>query len=317
MAEVAVAVVSWNTRDLLRDCLRSLEADRRDGRAEVWVVDNGSTDGSSEMVAGEFPRVTLVAQDENLGFGPAINEVVRRTDTRWVAAANADIRVAQDALRLLLDAGARHPGAGAIAPRLLAPDGRTQDSVHRFPRAGVTAMQYLRVHRLLPRLGDRLLFEGRWDTERPRAVDWALGAFLMLRRTALEAVGGFDPEQWLFAEDIDICWRLRSAGWETRYEPAAAVHHAGSAATGQAFSQELTGRQWAGVYAWMARHRGWRATRALALVHVARDLAWLALLGALRGAAPRSWHEHRERVRRDLEAHRFGLRGRREIARVR
>src|SRR2546421_8493025 len=109
---VAIAVVSWNTRDLLRRCLRSLAAEVDAGRAEVWVVDNGSRDGSAAMVGNEFGWAKLLAQDSNVGFGAAVNLVAERTDTPWIACANADTELTPGALEQLLEAGVRDPRAG-------------------------------------------------------------------------------------------------------------------------------------------------------------------------------------------------------------
>src|SRR5258708_17414457 len=130
---ISIAVVSWNTRDLLRDCLLSLAQDALEARAQVWVVDNASSDGSADLVREQFPWVSLVASDENLGFGRAVNLVAERTGTDWIAPANADVRVTPGALDRLLEAGVNDPRAGAIAPRLVLPDGRTQHSVFPVP----------------------------------------------------------------------------------------------------------------------------------------------------------------------------------------
>src|SRR6476661_5753632 len=114
MPEVTVAIVSWNTRDLLRRCLESFATEVDAGRCEVWVVDNASSDGSAQMVRDEFPWVKLEASDENLGFGPAINRVANQTRTPWLGVANADIALGRGALDALLDAGESDSGAGAI-----------------------------------------------------------------------------------------------------------------------------------------------------------------------------------------------------------
>ncbi|HVE69383.1 MAG TPA: glycosyltransferase, partial [Solirubrobacteraceae bacterium] len=106
MPRVAVAVVSWNTRDLLARCLESLAA-QEGAELETWVVDNASTDGSAELVRDSHPEVELVASDENLGFGPAVNLVAQRTSTPWIAMANADVALRPGALRARLDAGER------------------------------------------------------------------------------------------------------------------------------------------------------------------------------------------------------------------
>jgi N-acetylglucosaminyl-diphospho-decaprenol L-rhamnosyltransferase len=260
VAEVAVAVVSFQTREHLRACLTSLH-----GAGEVWVVDNGSTDGSVEMVRDDFPWARLVQPGENLGYGRAVNLVAAQTATPWLAAANADVVLEPGTLAALVRAGEADPRAGAVAPRLLLPDGSTEHGVHPFPTLAFTTTFALGLTRPI---GDRLCLEGAWNPERARRVPWAVGAFLLLRREAWDAVGGFDERQWLFAEDLDLGWRLRAAGWATRYEPSARVRHAGSAATGAAFGAERTERWQRATYAWLLRRRGIVVTRLTALVNV-------------------------------------------------
>ena len=268
MAEVAVAVVSNQTREHLRACLAALRGDHDAGRAEVWVVDNGSTDGSPDMVHEEFEWARLIQPGENLGYGAAVNLVAARTTTPWLAAANADIIVQRSALAALLRAGGRDPGAGAVAPRLLRPDGSTEHSVHPFPTIPFT---FAFAVGLTKPVADRLCLEGAWNPARARRVPWAIGAFLLIRRSAWNAVGGFDERQWLFAEDLDLGWRLRHAGWATRYEPAARVRHAGAAATG-AFGEQRTERWQRATYAWLERRRGMGVTRTVAAINVAGAL---------------------------------------------
>jgi N-acetylglucosaminyl-diphospho-decaprenol L-rhamnosyltransferase len=292
---VAVAVVSWNTRDLLRDCLRSLVGQ---SLAEVWVVDNASQDGSAAMVAQEFPSVRLVASERNLGFGPAVNLVAAQTAAPWIAPANADVELRPSALRALLDAGERHPRAGILAPRLELPSGETQHSVYAFPTIPFTARFNLGFHR---RVGDRLCLEGFWDPSRERDVDWAIGAFLLVRRAAWDAAGGFDQGQWMYAEDLDLGWRAARAGWSTRYVPSARVLHHASAATTQAWGDERTLRWLRSTYAWMLRRRGLIRTRVTAAINVAGAYArarnpYFRMWGGLHrraGFAPR----------RELEGH--------------
>src|SRR4051812_28708302 len=176
MPEVAVAIVSWNTRDLLRRCLESFATEVDSGRCEVWVVDNASSDSSAEMVRDEFPWVRLDASKENLGFGPAINQVANRTEAPWIGVANADIALQPGALDALLDAGVADPGAGAVAPRLILPDGSTQHSVYAFPTIGTTLVVASGIGRAVKPLGERTLLLGMFDAERPRRVPWAIAA---------------------------------------------------------------------------------------------------------------------------------------------
>ena len=312
-AEVAVAVVSTNLRDLLARTLASLEADARSGLVEVWVIDNASSDGSPDMVRERFPWVSLVASEQNLGYGRAVNVVAARTDANWIAPANEDIEVRPGAIRRLLDAGAEHPSAGVIAPRLELPDGSTQHSVHPFPTVWLTALYNLGLQQLSRRLGDRLCLEGYWDHTRAREVDWAMATFMLVRRRAWDDVGGFDSAQWMHAEDLDIAWRMREAGWRTRYEPGATVFHVGSAASKKAFGEDLMTRYMAASYGWQARRRGLAVARATALINsagVALRLAAAAPLARLLGGR---FTEARESHRYWLRAHRTGLAPRDEL----
>jgi N-acetylglucosaminyl-diphospho-decaprenol L-rhamnosyltransferase len=277
-ADVAVAVVSWNTRDLLERCLRSLQPDVESGLASVWVVDNGSRDGSPDLVRERFGWATLEEPGENLGYGRAVNLVAERSDTPWLAAANADVELEPGALERLL-ATARESGAGAVAPRLILPDGSTQHSVYGFANFPSLLAFNTGVYRLVPGLGDRMLVEGHWDPARPRAVPWALGAFLVLRREAFDAAGGFDPAQWLYAEDVDLGWRLGQAGWRVLYEPKVRVHHASGAAARQAFGEQPYERWMAATYDWIERRRGRARRIATAAINLGgallrRDRAW-------------------------------------------
>ncbi|MGI8633468.1 MAG: glycosyltransferase family 2 protein, partial [Solirubrobacterales bacterium] len=265
-ARVAVAVVSFNTRGALGGCLEALDAPGPGGRPEVWVVDNGSTDGSPDLVR-EHPRARLL-EGGNVGFGAAVNRVAAASAAPWIVAANADTAPEPGALEVLVRTGESHPGAGAVAPRLLLDDGRTQHSVHRFPGPGLAAAVSSGLATRSRRIGDRLLIDGCWDPSRARAVDWAHGAFVLFRRSAFEAVGGFDERQWMYAEDLDLAWRLRAGGWEVLYEPSARVRHHHESATAAALGPERELRKSAAAYAGVVCRRGlaraW-ATAALAM----------------------------------------------------
>jgi GT2 family glycosyltransferase len=301
---VAVAVVSWNTRDLLDRCLTSLRADHQAGRAEVWVVDNGSGDGSPALVRESHPWARLLERPDNPGFGAAVNEVAARTATEWIAPSNADIAVEPDALAALLGAGRRHPRAGVLAPALVLDSGEVQHSIHPFPTLGST----LAVHAGLGRLtGQRFAVEGRTRLDSSRQVDWAHGAFLLVRREAWDSAGGFDPAMWLYAEDLDLCWRVRRAGWTVGYEPSARVHHHVSAATQQAFGTGRDDRAQEAAYAWMLRRRGRARTAAYAAASLAGSATRAALLSVGARAAPERFSWRRDRARAFARRHRDGL----------
>lgn len=312
-----MAVVSWNTRKLLAACLRSLCPEFNAKRAAVWVVDNASCDGSADMVRSLFPWVRLIEPGQNVGFGAAVNRVAGVTDSPWIAPANADVEVSPGAFGSLLDAGERDPGTGIVAPRLLMPDGRTQHSVHAFPTVTLSAIFNLGLARLVPGLGNRLCLEGYWDADRRRRVDWVHGAFLLVRREAFDAVGGFDTQQWLYAEDLDLAWRLHRAGWSTVYEPEAKVRHAVSAATERAFGEDRARRQTAAAYAWMARRRGALVTRVFAAINWFGAAGRAAALTPLARARPARWGQRYARWRAYMQVHRLGLRSTAAILRHR
>jgi N-acetylglucosaminyl-diphospho-decaprenol L-rhamnosyltransferase len=313
-AQVAVAVISTNLRDLLAATLRSLQPEQEAGRAEVWVVDNASTDGSPDMVREEFPWVQLIASETNLGYGPAVNLVARRTSTPWVAPANEDIELRPGALERLLEVGRRRRDAGVVAPRLVLPDGSTQHSVNSFPTIPLALVFNLGLYRLSSRLADRLCIEGYWDPRRPRDVPWSMATFMLVRRSAWDEVGGFDDSQWMHAEDLDIAWRLRQRGWKTVYEPGAEIFHVGSAASKKAFAEEdLMSRYMAASYAWMARRRSLGIARAVSLLNAGGAAARLAGLSVLSALRPERYREARRQSRYWLGVHSVGLKRREEL----
>jgi len=310
----AIAVVSYQTRDLLDACLASLRADAEAGLAEVWVVDNGSTDGSPELVAERHPWARLETPGENLGFGRAVNLVAARTSAPWVAAANADIVLEPGALAALLAAGA-DPGVGALGPRLILPDGSTQPSVQPFPTLAEALIRTSQAVRVSRRARRAVLLE--WDPDVARDVPWATGAFLLVRAAAFAQVGGFDERQWLYAEDMDLCWRLTRAGWRVRYEPSARVHHRVSASTREAFGKGLE-QQWMGAtYAWMVRRRGLARTWATAGVVFGEATARGAVLSALARRDAARYGRRRDVARAQARSARQGLRSRAKLLSVR
>jgi GT2 family glycosyltransferase len=217
------------------------------------------------------------------------------------------------ALDMMLAAGA-DPRVGCVAPRLVLEDGSTQHSVYPFPTVPFTLAFNLGLHRFSRRLGDELCLEGFWNGERPRAVPWAIGAFLLLRRRAFDSVGGFDERRWMFAEDLDVGWRLHDAGWITRYEPRARVLHSAGAATEVAFGRDRVPHFTRATYAVVLRRRGiaraW-ATAALNVAGAAVRVAWMAPLAAVFGR----WRGPLDRARMWLAAHRQGLRSRSALLR--
>jgi N-acetylglucosaminyl-diphospho-decaprenol L-rhamnosyltransferase len=312
--QVAIAVVSTNLRDLLAACLESMRPEVESGRAEVWVVDNASSDGSPDMVRERFPWANLIASETNLGYGRAINLVTERSNAPWIAPANEDIELRPSALERLLLTGREQPRAAIIAPRLELPDGSTQHSVHAFPTLGLAAYFNLGMYRLSARLADQLCIHGYWDSTRPRKVPWAMATFWLVRRQAFEQIGGFDSEMFIHSEDLDLGWRLSQAGWQSYYEPRATVFHVGSAASKKAFGSEVLWERWMSAsYSWMARRRSVPLERAIASINVAGAGARWAWYAPLARLAPGRFAPRRHHVRDWTRVHLTGLRPRRDL----
>lgn len=305
---VTVAVVSWNTRELLARCLESLAPAAASGRCEVWVVDNASSDGSAELVRARFPWAQLIASGVNLGFGRAVNLVAARTAAPWLLIANADVALRPGTFDALLGAGGADEGAGAVAPRLVLPDGSTQHSAFSFPSV-TQALVIASGAAVVPGLGERYLLPGHFHPQRPQHVGWAVAALLLVRREAWEQVGGFDERQWMYAEDLDLGWRLARAGWRTLYDPRAVADHESAAATEQVWGDSGKTERWQReTYSWMRRRLGPRRTLAFALIQAAGQalrLLWLA--PAARIAGPR-FERRRAAARWWLGLHLAGLR---------
>lgn len=238
MTDIAVVVVSFNTRELLRDCLASV---LREEPAEVVVVDNGSADDSRALVHSGFPGVLLLADFRNLGFGAAVNQGVAACRAPYVLVLNADTRLEAGALRELAAELDRHPRAAVVGPRLLDAKGRPQSSWFPEPTPfNLLALNTClnRLVRVTPGLSRR--FRPVWSRNIPAGtVSWLKGASLALRREAFQGIGGFDTSYFLYAEDVDLCFRLREAGWEVRFTPSARVVHVEGASTRQARAKSM------------------------------------------------------------------------------
>ncbi|MBA2504444.1 MAG: glycosyltransferase family 2 protein [Thermoleophilaceae bacterium] len=306
--QIAVAIVSWNTRDFLERCLRSLRPDLESGLIEVWVVDNDSHDGSADMVREGFPWAKLIESGANLGFGRAVNLAAAHTNTPWLVPANADIEMHPGTLRTLLEAGERHPRTGIVAPRMLRPEGDTEHSVHPFPSAATFALAALTPQLFGRALADRLCLYGSWDPEREREVPWAVGAFLLVRREAWNAVGGFPDGQWMYAEDLDLGWSVAERGWTTRYVPSARITHVGGASAHQAFGTKAIERWMDATYAWVARRRGRPRAAALGAAAITAGAVRFAVLSVACLFDQDRFLRRRDRTKGWITMHMRGLR---------
>ncbi len=240
MVDVSVCIVNWNTREHLRECLRSLQENVTGVEIEVVVVDNASADGSADMVREEHPWVKLLAQDENTGYAAGNNVAMWEAGGRYKLLLNADIVVRPGSVEYLVDFLDEHEKAGAVAPRLRHKDGSIQRTCRSFPDPEVVLYEALGLRRLFPR--SRRFGKYRmswWDYDDERVVDQPMASALMLRDEALAEVGPFDESFRIFFNDVDLCRRLWDEGWEVWFTPEVEMLHEGGASTRQVWGDMI------------------------------------------------------------------------------
>lgn len=224
--DITTILVSYNTRHLLDKCLDALRAAQAAiGGGAVVVVDNASRDGSAEHLAAHHPDITLVRLPENVGFGRANNLALPFVHTPYVLLLNTDAFMTPESLQRSLAYLRQHPRCGVLGARLLNHDGSPQPSARRFPTPwNVFLMQagLQRWFRASPRIDP-----ADWDFDRPQECDWVPGCYCLLRKSVIDEVGLFDPRFFLYAEEVDLCRRVKNAGWQVHYFPDAHVVHLG------------------------------------------------------------------------------------------
>jgi hypothetical protein len=231
--DLSITIVNWNTKDLLHQCLLSIEENVQTFKRpniQTLVVDNASTDGSAAMVRDRFPWVRLIENNENLGFAAANNQAMRESDAQYVLLLNSDTEIKSGAVTNLLTFMERHLEAGGAGARLLNPNGTLQPSCHPMltPWREFWRLAFLdRVRRLAT------YDMSTWDLDTPREVEVIKGACLMLRQEALDEVGLLDERYFMYTEEMDLCHRLRKAGWKLYWVPQAEVVHYGEASSRQ------------------------------------------------------------------------------------
>ncbi len=286
MVELSVVIVSYRTPDYLRQCLESLARDEPRRPREVLVVDNDSGDESPE-VARSFPGVRLIETGDNLGFAGGVNRGLAEATGRFMVILNPDVEVAPGDLDDLADYLDEHPAVGIAAPKLLNSDGTLQYSCRRDFTLSTIILRRTPLGRIFPNaapLRRHLMMD--YDHASPRAVDWVVGAAMMVRREALEDVGPMDERYFLYFEDVDWCTRMQARGWLVHYVPQVAITHhwqrasrnVGSAARRHLRSGLQFYDRWGGLLHVLRRYRAfWRTT---ALVGLDLIVVAAAFIGA-------------------------------------
>ncbi len=235
--EVSIVIVSWNVRDLLIDCLQSIERFVRTPH-EVVVVDNHSSDETVEMVRQKFPNVTVIANATNAGFARANNQGWERTSGKYVFFLNPDTEFINDPFPALVQYASTHPKAGCIGPELLNSDRTHQPSVRRFPRLADQFFVLLKLrmlYKIIPPL-KRYMADVPMTDKEPKIVEQLMGAALFIPRGVLLAGNTFDEGYWIWFEEVDLCSRIQQSGKDIVYLPTAQIIHHG----GKSFIQHVS-----------------------------------------------------------------------------
>ena len=255
MIDVSVIIVNWNTQKLLRQCLASVYQHTTGIAFEVWVVDNASSDDSAEMVAQEFPQARLIRNAENVGFAKANNQAVRQASGRHLLLLNSDTEFQENAaaqMAAFLDA---HPTVGIAGTRLLNSDGSWQASFDDFPRAPLDMLRNTCSPSRRMRWKQRMT---RHDVTTNFAVEYLIGAVFMIRRDTMAHIGLLDEAFFMYAEDIDWCYRAAQAGWATYYlgELAVVHHNRGSSQKSPEQARRLQRLRDDSLLRWYRKHYG-------------------------------------------------------------
>ena len=226
--DASVVVVSFNTRDLLRACLELVQREAKGLRIEALIVDNNSIDGSAEMVEKDFPDFRIIHSAVNLGFGAANNLAIKSARGRYLILLNSDAFLQPGALKLAIEHMDQQPKAALGGARLLSQDDSFQPSARMFPNIVTDTFVLTGLAARYQKSRIFGYFDRTWaDPSQPCQADWVPGAFSIIRADVLDKVGLFDPIFFLYGEEVDLCRRIKKAGYEIWYWPDISVLHIG------------------------------------------------------------------------------------------
>jgi N-acetylglucosaminyl-diphospho-decaprenol L-rhamnosyltransferase len=267
--DLAVVIVNYNAGHFLERAIRSAFESAGEAGLEVVVVDNASADGSARRAIEAHPAAGLIQNRDNVGFARAVNQGIRATSAPFVLLLNPDAEVLSGTLAGLLKVAADHPRAGAIGPVVRDPDGGIYPSARKVPTLG-EALGHSFLGQFKPNNRySRAYTLGDWDHRTERSVEWVSGSCMLVRRAALDQVGLMDEAYFFAVEDVDLCTRLRRAGWEILFTPEVEVLHQVGISRGR--SKRITLEHSRSIYHYFSKFEspGWRA--------ILRPFVWIAL----------------------------------------
>ncbi len=303
--DISVIIVSWNVRELLANCLRSVFA-QTELALQIIVVDSASSDGSPELVAEQFPQVELLACQENVGFPRGNNLGLERANGRFILLLNPDTIVHGDALARMVSYLQQYPAVGVLGPQLLNDDGSVQSSRRRFPTLGTAVFESTWLQPFAPQaVLDHYYARDVGDGE-TAVVEWVMGACLMTRQEVVAQVGGLDEAYFMYSEELDYCRRIHEAGWQVVYYPEAQVTHLSGKSSEQAVTQRHINFNRAKLR-YFRKYHG-RFTAAVLRVFLLVSYGWQLTLEAIKGAVGHKRPLRWQRVKAYWMVLRSGLR---------
>ena len=272
-----VIIVSYNVCGDLRDCLRSIEGSDNDDRLQVIVVDNASADDTVAMVRREFPRVQVLANTANVGFPKANNQALALARAPFVLFLNPDTLVMPATVSTCVRYLSDHAEVGVVGCKVQLTDGAIQlECARNYPSLDAMVWEAFYLHMLFPRsrlFGKTLM--SYWDHQDSREVPCLVGAFMLTRRSILESLGGMDETVFLFMDDVDLCYRIRDAGWKVFYLADISIVHK-SERSRRTFAGSLMAFNAEAKYAFFRKHVGLPAALACRFIYLVQGIFRLA-----------------------------------------
>ena len=280
-SDLSIIIVSWNVRELLEGCLRSIVGQSA-LTLQIIVVDGASSDGSAAMVAEQFPEVELVACQENVGFPRGNNLGLERANGRYILLLNPDTIVHGDALAQMESYLEENSQVGVVGPQLLNDDGSVQSSRRRFPTVNTAFFESTWLQPYAPQaLLDQYYVQDVADDE-TAVVDWVMGACLMTRQEVVAQVGGLDEAYFMYSEELDYCRRVHAAGWQVVYYPQAQVTHLSGKSSEQAVTYRHINFNQAKLR-YFRKYHG-RLAAGILRIFLLASYGWQLTLEAIKGA---------------------------------
>jgi GT2 family glycosyltransferase len=280
MTDLSAVVVNFNSGAFLERCLASLRSSPGGDGLDIVVVDNASTDGSADAATRAHPAARLLANPANRGFAAAANQGIVVTATPYVLLLNPDAEIVSGSLDAAVKVAEEHPQAGVIGLLVRNPDGTLQPSARKVPTLG-EALGHAFVGPFAPdNRWSRAYTMADWDRASEREVEWVSGSAMLVRRAAFDEVGGFDESYFMYVEDVDLCTRLRAAGWSVLFSPEVEVVHE-TGVSSRARFRSLAFEHSRSIYRFFIRHRA--RGPAVLLKPLVRAALWLRALLVGRG----------------------------------